>query len=478
MLGHEEFVRSAWGNVTSANLTAVHANLQSACTANGACEAKFPVPGPNFQRRLLRAATSSDAAMDLFRLAMSRFAQHAIADAMQWLGKATQLGLDTDALLRRDWGFLPALAQLQTTPSRPPAPKLSAWTFDMHHGAIADHLHKIRYMLLANASVHDFQVTNDCQRDVPTQGLRGWCPNEHSDLLLYPTALTLCPTPNRTRRIIFERIRRDPRVLAADVFICTLPIANCQLFMPLDKPMVLVTCFQFHYGRQRNDYYRSLLADLRRLARDPKHVLAASHFYDVEYTRFYTGIEIEYLPLLAAYVNTTYTPMNSVFLIGNYRAPKVCPELVERMLAANAERDVPFDIMAMDQYFGNGGYKWNELAAHPGIVYFPYGCVWSSRRVGRGVNQSTNGAQVRHDQLVRVLLDVHPALLPVAPPARLVAALAAVHELIPMAGHSVLERLAGDAPVLARRTGQAVARVLAELLRHVPVPAHRVLRLV
>jgi hypothetical protein len=372
VLGHEELICYAWGNISFANLSVAHSLLQSACEDRD-CAPKHPVPGPNFQRRLFRAQRPA-AAVDLFRLAVSRFAQNALGDAMQWLGKAIELGVDAAALRRRNWGLPPELSRLHRTPPlAAPAPHMSVWTFDMHHGAIADHLHKVKYMLLANATVHDFQVTNDCHRDVPTQGLRGWCPDDYTDLLLYPTALTLCPAPNRKRRLVFERIRKDARVLAADVFICTLPIANCQLFMPLDKPMILVTCFQFHYGRQRDDYYKQLLDDLKRLARDPKHVLAASHFYDVEYTRFLTGIEIEYLPLLAAYVNTTYTPMNSVFLIGNYRAPKVCPHLVEAMLAVNQDRQTPFDIMAMDQYFRQGGYKWNELATHPGIIYFPYG---------------------------------------------------------------------------------------------------------
>jgi hypothetical protein len=51
---------------------------------------------------------------------------------------------------------------------------------------------------------------------------------------------TLCPTPHATRRAVFEQFKMDEVIAAVDIFLCAMPAAMCELYMPFNRSIIML----------------------------------------------------------------------------------------------------------------------------------------------------------------------------------------------------------------------------------------------
>ena len=59
------------------------------------------------------------------------------------------------------------------------------------------------------------------------------------------------------------------------------------------------------------------------IAKDPRNVVAANNYYDLEYIKFFTGTQPYYVPAYCGYVKADYNPKGNVILFArNHHNPQ------------------------------------------------------------------------------------------------------------------------------------------------------------
>ena len=111
----------------------------------------------------------------------------------------------------------------------------------------------------------------------------------------------------------FEFYKSDSTCTSVDAFHCLFPASMCEMWMPFNKTIIVNPVHRYSMGRCTKQEFDRLNEHLRILAamEHPKHIMAASSKYDMEYLRHYSGIR-DVLPLYAhseTYIgNTIYKP--------------------------------------------------------------------------------------------------------------------------------------------------------------------------
>ena len=113
-----------------------------------------------------------------------------------------------------------------------------------------------------------------------------------------------------------RRIPRRPRVAVGRRVPLFHPAATCELFVPFNKPIIIVATIRIDNGRTL--WYRRArwLRVFRRIAADPRNVVAANNRFDVAYTRYFTGVRSLLLPSFCGYARRSYSPTRPGFLVG------------------------------------------------------------------------------------------------------------------------------------------------------------------
>lgn len=109
------------------------------------------------------------------------------------------------------------------------------WSSDFHISPIAD----IKYVLKEhnNVAVIDkslsshCHLTNTCARDIR--------------VITHDNGISLEPCPNKVRAEFYDSYKTDPEMLSVDAFLCTHAASMCELFMPFQKPMVVIASTRY-----------------------------------------------------------------------------------------------------------------------------------------------------------------------------------------------------------------------------------------
>ena len=92
-----------------------------------------------------------------------------------------------------------------------------------------------------------------------------------------------------------------------DAFICTYPTAICQLWMPMNKSITFLPAHRYNLGKCTVEEWNKLDEDIKTLNLESSakgHIIGTLSRYDVEYLKYYTGIEAELVPSYSGfYVN-------------------------------------------------------------------------------------------------------------------------------------------------------------------------------
>jgi hypothetical protein len=183
--------------------------------------------------------------------------------------------------------------------------------------------------------------------------------------------ISLGRCPNRLRRKFYDYYSLNNELLSADAFLCTYAFASCvELFMPFNRSIIVIFTTRFETGRHDAKSWRSWIQQLRRVAASPYNVVAANNMYDLEYVKYFTGLQnVQLLPSHCGYVKAKYSPSRPQILIGPGHDERLIPEaLVEGLYEAARNTNLQFSRIG-DLY---ERYEFSDLAAHPAVVLVPY----------------------------------------------------------------------------------------------------------
>eukprot|EP01036_Dinobryon_divergens_P031266 gene31266-40635_t len=274
---------------------------------------------------------------------------------------------------------------------------LTLWSSDFHISPIAD----IKYLLQpvfeveVNSSKRDVvkmkvsiidkslsghcHLTNTCQRDL--------------EVLTKENGLELSPCPNKLREAFYRVYRApDSQLMAADAVLCNHAVSLCEIFMPFDKPMVVIASTRYEVGRWDASSWTRWNNNLQRIAARPENTIAANNLYDLEYMKYFTGLKnIILLPNFCGYVNATYSYPSLASSSGSsidggsiwenvLIAPSrgVNEDLLTDLRAAlhrfNVQKNTasrPLRLAGIRELYP-GHYEYAALARHPAAVLLPY----------------------------------------------------------------------------------------------------------
>eukprot|EP00741_Cyanophora_paradoxa_P005854 tig00000113_g5672.t1 len=152
----------------------------------------------------------------------------------------------------------PSLAAAAAKSSRAPSPLADSmrgytvWINDFHAGPVGgnmDHFRELGIKLNAQIEFWNCGFFDVCKRNLKVLAFDDW------------RGFGLEPCPQRTRREFFEAYKNDPEMQQADVFMCLLvihaappplcshPLANCELFLPFNRSIVLYATTRLEFGR-------------------------------------------------------------------------------------------------------------------------------------------------------------------------------------------------------------------------------------
>jgi hypothetical protein len=235
--------------------------------------------------------------------------------------------------------------------------KITIWSSDFHIAPVADvkHLLKLYGVNVIDKSLSGHcHLTNTCQTDLKVINTRN--------------GITLGTCPNELRRQFYHVYSKDPEFLQTDAVLCTYAFASCvDLFLPLNRSIIVIATTRFETGRHGEMAWKRWIETLRRVAVSPYNVVAANNLYDVEYIKYFTGIQnVQLLPSFCAYVNTKYNPQRMQILVGPGRGLNAALLMQPRRVAADAN----IAISAIRDLYPR--FEYTDLTAHPAMVLMPY----------------------------------------------------------------------------------------------------------
>jgi len=168
----------------------------------------------------------------------------------------------------------------------------------------------------------------------------------------------------------YETYKNDVELQSVDAFVCFHPASMCELFMPFNKSLIVIASTRYELGRFGVDHWTRWNNNLVQIAQTPGNVVGGNNQYDVEYIKYFTGIQPQLLPSFCGYLSNTYAPYRSGFLL----AP-VHHSGFERIFLSEYKRacenvSCSGKLMRLREIYRR--YKYSDLTAHAGIVSIPY----------------------------------------------------------------------------------------------------------
>ena len=148
----------------------------------------------------------------------------------------------------------------------------------------------------------------------------------------------LGPCPLKLRKKFYDAYKSDEEFEAIDTIICSHPVANCELYMPFNKSMIIYATTRLEFGRYDENVswrktsigktslsrWHEWIHNLRLIAENPRNFIAANNLYDAKYIEYYSGIRAKYIPSwcggdLATLQQHFYRPTRREIVITPYR---------------------------------------------------------------------------------------------------------------------------------------------------------------
>src|SRR6218665_2073495 len=232
------------------------------------------------------------------------------------------------------------------------------WTNDFHIGPIQDVKNFLQPMgvrlIDKNLDAFRCHLTNSCAR---RKSMKIITPDnaENLDHSLIPK--------------FYDAYQNDSEMQSVDAFVCLHLPSLCELFEPFNRSIIIISTIRYELGRFEEKRWKKWSENLARYASLPWNVVAANNRYDVEYIRYFTGIQPMLLPRFCGYTNETCNATRTGFLIAVNRE-RFLANFLKNFTIAHKLANSTYKIWPIKEKYSR--YKYSDIAAHQGIVYVPY----------------------------------------------------------------------------------------------------------
>lgn len=220
--------------------------------------------------------------------------------------------------------------------------------------------------------IHDLKaVLGGLGQDVVDKSLSGHCHLTKTcakglKVITKQNGINLGKCPNRLRREFYDAYKDDPEMATVDAFVCQHAAGLCEVFMAFGRPLVVVASTRYEIGRHDPKRWKAWSANLRRIAADPRNIVAANNLYDARYIEYFTGLRVPVYENWCGYAAASAAKRpNLPVLVGPGGRDPPAP-LVQKL-----KRLVPGAVKTIKEAYP-GRFEYAQLARHPALVLIPY----------------------------------------------------------------------------------------------------------
>lgn len=226
--------------------------------------------------------------------------------------------------------------------------------------ALVKHKEKFNHVVILDESLSSHcHLTSTCARHLP--------------VINRENGLNLGECPNEMKYNFWRRYADSQALLGTDVFICQHAFSLCELYMPFQKPMVLIASTRYEIGRLSTSAWNRLNKNIVAMASRDENTIAANNMYDAEYLKHFTGLkDVPVIINTCMYVGSHYNPTLPEILIGPSRLSKGGRKLLRDMLASLKGSSFDRKLSFIQVRTAYKHYRYKDLSAHPAILLIPY----------------------------------------------------------------------------------------------------------
>lgn len=174
----------------------------------------------------------------------------------------------------------------------------------------------------------------------------------------------------------YDAYKDDDEMKTVDAFFCFYPTAICEIFMPFNKSLIVMSPTRYEVGRFGMRRWTKWNNNLLQIANTPGNVVAGTNLYDVNYIKYFTGFQPQLIPSYCGYSRYKYSPSRPGFIlhyvIRNGAFGKIFNKVFTNKYKNLCTRlNCTAKLIPFRQRYGRR-YKYSDMAAHMGIVHIPY----------------------------------------------------------------------------------------------------------
>lgn len=174
----------------------------------------------------------------------------------------------------------------------------------------------------------------------------------------------------------YQTYAGDAQMKRVTAFVCTLPVAMCELFVRFNRSMIIIATIRYEQARPEPEKWGALNELLLNVSRHPRSIIAANNLYDAKYIEYFTGLKPIVVPNYCAYLTDEYKPTRRQFLVTPIHSTELYDKILLEFDEEIMRRQADLTLFPLRQLYPQ--YLFADLTAHPGIVYFPYQVSMSS----------------------------------------------------------------------------------------------------
>ncbi len=147
---------------------------------------------------------------------------------------------------------------------------------------------------------------------------------------------SLSPCPNSYKRAFFEAYKNDDEMERVDAVFCSHPAANCELYMPLNRSLIVYATTRLEFGRAEDEFidwrkpdafaataelrWNNWIGNVRAIASKGHNIVLANNRYDQHYIYHFTNVRPLLLPSWCGREHLPrYAPSKREIIIGPSR---------------------------------------------------------------------------------------------------------------------------------------------------------------
>ncbi len=170
---------------------------------------------------------------------------------------------------------------------------------------------------------------------------------------------------------IIAKLKNDSDMAKVTHILCSGPVAMCELYSKLGKSLILIMTERYETGRAQGDQWQAWNNHLSQIEVGSNNLIAANNHYDIEYLRYFTGIQAKYLPNFCGYVPQKYNPTKrEVLLVPELRNKEFLKWFENSFDSANNRYKYNTKISQLSTLYP-GGFNLSTIADHPAVVFVP-----------------------------------------------------------------------------------------------------------